>query len=210
MVKIASSVAIGFLLFPLFTSALPNPIVNAEGQQLAVREMEELYGRKFLLELREIHDDLDERSWASFKKGLKKLGHSVKKIANSPIGQGAIHLIEQTSGIKGRELEDMNELSARDFDNILYQREWDELDERQFENKLEERFLKEFKERVKHFGHSIKQVETGPIGQAATRAALKIMKSGGSLTGKNWKGKVYPREMEDALYGRDFEINELD
>ncbi|KAF8988192.1 hypothetical protein BDQ17DRAFT_1374256 [Cyathus striatus] len=182
MVKITSSIAIGFLLFPLITSALPNPVVSAEGQQLAVREMEELYGRNFLLGLREIHDNLDERSWASIKKNVKDFGHDVKKFANGPVGQKAIHLIKQATGIKGRELEDMNELSARD------------LDERQFENELEERFVKEVKEGVKHFGHSIKH-----IGQAATQAALKIMKSG-----------VHAREMEDVLYERDFEINELD
>ncbi|KAF8988193.1 hypothetical protein BDQ17DRAFT_1374257, partial [Cyathus striatus] len=133
--QITSSIAIGFLLFPLITSGLPNPV--------------SLYGRKFLLELREIHDNLDERSWASIKKN---------KFVNGPVGQKAIHLIKQATGIKGRE------------------------------------FLKEVKEGVEHFGHSIKH-----IGQAATQAALKIMKSG-----------VHRREMEDVLYGRDFEINELD
>ncbi|KAF8992211.1 hypothetical protein BDQ17DRAFT_1332407 [Cyathus striatus] len=44
-------------------------------------------------------------------------------------------------GYKRRELEDMNELSARDLEEILYQRElWDALEERQFGDELQERY----------------------------------------------------------------------
>ncbi|KAF8987842.1 hypothetical protein BDQ17DRAFT_1334839 [Cyathus striatus] len=54
-------------------------------------------------------------------------------------GHAALRLI--SCSYKRRELEDMNESSARDLDEILHQRELcDALEERQFENELKERF----------------------------------------------------------------------
>ncbi|KAF8992220.1 hypothetical protein BDQ17DRAFT_1432535 [Cyathus striatus] len=185
------------------------------------------------LELRELHNLLEARSWAGAKAELKKVGEKIKDVATSPAGiavaEKAVKIIGESALFARRDFEDLNEFSARDLDDMLSQREWDGLEERYLENELDERSWDEVKAGIKRVGHKIKKVITGPVGQAVAQAAgLRITASDGSSSGQNpgkgngkrsngrgrrnrkGKGNVQAREMEDVLYGREFEINELD
>ncbi|KAF8988276.1 hypothetical protein BDQ17DRAFT_1547871 [Cyathus striatus] len=81
MVKAIYYVSIVFMLLPLLTSALPNPVVYTKGQQQAVERPGKL--ARHDLEDRELHDaaTFNARSSADAKKELKKISEITKNIA---------------------------------------------------------------------------------------------------------------------------------
>ncbi|KAF8987180.1 hypothetical protein BDQ17DRAFT_1435815 [Cyathus striatus] len=178
MVQLNIIAASTLLLFPLLSTALPRHAGNVDvGQQIVVRVLEELYGREFLLELRDLHEVLDARSWAGFKNGIKKVAHTIKKVATGPVGKAAanagLNILSQGGSFYGRDIEDLNEINAREFDGSLYERDWVELDERSWNG-----FKNGVKNGAKRVANSIKKVATGPVGKAAAQTGLNILATG--------------------------------